>query len=141
MNFICFVCDYWKTSPSRIWTSDPMVNSHLLYHWAIEEFSLKKVEDGIEPSLSDLQSHTLAIMLLNLLSLILYIIPFSKKRIVRRLIKYHYSQTLTVDSWLFRHFIVFYRIFDRIEWEIFHYILYNEYQIEKSIICMVQRNL
>ena len=43
-----------------------MVNSHLLYHWAIEDFLSKKVEDGIEPSLSDLQSHTLAIMLLNL---------------------------------------------------------------------------
>ena len=27
---------------------------------------IKKAEDGIEPSLSDLQSHTLAIMLLNL---------------------------------------------------------------------------
>ena len=28
-----------------------------------------KAEDGIEPSLSDLQSHTLAIMILNLVSL------------------------------------------------------------------------
>ncbi len=34
-------------------------------------FLSKKVEDGIEPSLSDLQSHTLAIMLLNLKYLLL----------------------------------------------------------------------
>ncbi len=39
MSKVFYRLNYKLSSPSWIWTNDQMVNSHLLYHWAIEDIN------------------------------------------------------------------------------------------------------